>query len=196
MSFFVFIGWYNADFVTPCLDWGEYAFLDCENGMDFCGKTTAFTWTKTYELPPHYQMDWPPAILVYMGEGTNGVTISAGSLTHTYYPNTGSDIGDCIALGGKYETFALTGVKATHTSTPLTLTISSSGSTYGWRAIRFYADECNATCKACTGPSGNECTACYNGTFLDESTCVTTCPTGKYGDNTTNKCMRNISHFE
>ena len=195
MSFFVFIGWYNEDSATPCTDWGESAVLFCPD-TNFCGKLTASTWTKTYELPPHYQINWPPAIMICMGEGTNDVTISTGSLTHTYLLNAGSDIRDCPNQGGQYETFGLTGGKATHTSTSLTLTISSSGSTYGWREIALYADECNATCKACTGPSGNECTACYNGTFLDESTCVTTCPTGKYGDNTTNKCMRNISHFE
>ena len=48
-----------------------------------------------------------------------------------------------------------------------------------------------SSCAACTGPNSDECSACYSGTYLDNSTrtCVSVCPDGSYGDNQTLICQ-------
>ena len=37
---------------------------------------------------------------------------------------------------------------------------------------------CDETCRLCSGPQANECTACYSGTYLYSNTCVSGCPDG------------------
>ena len=46
------------------------------------------------------------------------------------------------------------------------------------------------TCATCNGVSSNNCLSCNTGTFLDPTTntCLSSCPTGYYGDTEDNKC--------
>ena len=46
------------------------------------------------------------------------------------------------------------------------------------------------SCASCTGQNYDECTGCFPGSYLDNSTrtCVSICPNGTYGDNQTSIC--------
>lgn len=39
---------------------------------------------------------------------------------------------------------------------------------------------CNTLCQKCFGPSSNDCLQCIDSYFLDQNTCISTCPSGKY----------------
>ena len=47
------------------------------------------------------------------------------------------------------------------------------------------------SCATCTGSGYNDCTGCFSGSYLDNSTtsCVKVCPSGTYGDNQTLICQ-------
>ncbi|GBF95853.1 hypothetical protein Rsub_08444 [Raphidocelis subcapitata] len=48
---------------------------------------------------------------------------------------------------------------------------------------------CSPKCATCTTASFASCTSCDPGKFLSGTVCVTTCPTGKYEDESTNTCV-------
>ena len=58
----------------------------------------------------------------------------------------------------------------------------------GWYLNDTTCTPCNSACGACTGPDITNCTSCNSGWLLDETTCGTSCPTGYYGNTTTNTC--------
>ncbi len=46
---------------------------------------------------------------------------------------------------------------------------------------------CIAPCKNCVDLN-NKCTACNSGAFLNSNNCIATCPTGFYGNTSTQVC--------
>ena len=44
------------------------------------------------------------------------------------------------------------------------------------------------TCETCSGPNNNQCLTCKSGTFLHLNQCLDPCPTGFWGDTSSNTC--------
>ena len=57
--------------------------------------------------------------------------------------------------------------------------------------LKFFCSlACHSTCFTCYGTTATNCLSCNNDRFLYETTCVTECPGGWWGDTSDNTCKR------
>ena len=113
-----------------------------------------------------------------------------------YYPNTTTNYcgtcdpscSNCFASGNSSCTACATGYFLQPNSTTCLSSCPSSG--YYKNLLTNICTTCAAGCKACTSSTLSSCTSCNEGYYLQPSgtSCLTTCPTGYFGNQTTNAC--------
>jgi len=65
---------------------------------------------------------------------------------------------------------------------------------FGFKNIQITVDViCTPECATCFGNANTQCYSCNNGWYLSGNTCVTTCPTGQWGNPSGNVCQSNFS---